>query len=135
MRSVVSRLVCRRLHCGGRVTDAQSAETEFGPPIRRIWPGQSFGELALLQRNATRTATVIAGSCGATSARETLSSVQSCTSGSARPSLHMRSDASASARSSSQGRASDSRPHADPGARGSEGVLGANMSRDNCGAR
>ena len=105
-----TRLVCNdrdgcRIELRRRVTDTQTAEVEFGPPLRCIWPGQSFGELALLQRDATRTATVVAGICGVASARETLSSRQSCTSGSARPSLQMRSDVSASAASSSQGRA------------------------------
>lgn len=41
--------------------DPDTAETEYGPIIRHLLPGESFGELALLQRRAHRTATVIVG--------------------------------------------------------------------------
>jgi hypothetical protein len=37
------------------------AETKFGPVVRAIFPGDSFGELALLQPHNLRTATVLAG--------------------------------------------------------------------------
>ena len=38
-----------------------SADAEFGVALRCIWPGDSFGELALLQPHNMRTATVVAG--------------------------------------------------------------------------
>ncbi|KXZ43158.1 hypothetical protein GPECTOR_99g793 [Gonium pectorale] len=44
------------------VADPEEAEPLFGPVVRLIRPGQSFGELALLQRDSRRTATVITGS-------------------------------------------------------------------------
>jgi hypothetical protein len=37
------------------------AESQFGPVLRVIFPGDSFGELALLQPHNLRTATVVAG--------------------------------------------------------------------------
>lgn len=37
-------------------------EEAYGPVIRLLGPGESFGELAMLSKDATRTATVIVGS-------------------------------------------------------------------------
>jgi CRP-like cAMP-binding protein len=47
------------------------AEKEFGPVIREVLPGESFGELALLQHQNLRTATVLAA--GQPSTRRTTS--------------------------------------------------------------
>jgi hypothetical protein len=52
--------ICRALS-EGRISDTLTADADFGSPIRCIWPGQSFGELALLHSNSMRTATVISG--------------------------------------------------------------------------
>lgn len=41
----------------------ETAEESYGPVIKTILPGQSFGELALLQPNSLRTATVVATQC------------------------------------------------------------------------
>jgi hypothetical protein len=46
---------------GQRALDLEAAEAECGPALRLIWPGESFGELALLQRSVQRTCSVIAG--------------------------------------------------------------------------
>lgn len=44
------------------------AEECYGPVIKTMLPGQSFGELALLQPNSLRTATVVAVPCQTDSA-------------------------------------------------------------------
>jgi hypothetical protein len=50
-----------RVHHGIRVVEPSTADHVLGPAIRCIWPGESFGELALLQPHNFRTATVVAG--------------------------------------------------------------------------
>eukprot|EP00892_Ulva_mutabilis_P012096 jgi/Ulvmu1/9259/UM050_0008.1 len=44
----------------GQLLSPETAEVYYGPVIKKLLPGQSFGELALLQPHCLRTATVVA---------------------------------------------------------------------------
>ena len=44
------------------LVEIEQADPEYGPVIRHLLPGDSFGELALLQSRSHRTATVIVSS-------------------------------------------------------------------------
>ena len=52
-----------RTSLGSIVLDPDTAEECYGPVIKTMLPGQSFGELALLQPNSLRTATIVAVPC------------------------------------------------------------------------
>ena len=52
-----------------------TVDVEYGLPVRCAWPGDSFGELALLQPHSLRTATVVAGASNIPSRRSTTASI------------------------------------------------------------
>ena len=69
--TVSSECGCRMSNDDGRIAHPATAELDFGPAVRCIWPGESVGELALLQRRAFRTSTVIAGASALPASRRT----------------------------------------------------------------